>query len=166
MELLDVYVSDQPMTIYSIGNRLLFTGENCTIYGYSMDGISAFNVDAINAYVGKEYPSSCKLPKQEVLQLIDRLSLFVDVFDEDIVNIAFTDAGMEMSSQKSNSVESIPYIESKDLQEVTGQVYLDMLRSQIKAQTGDSIEVYFGDGKSLKLVDSASDTTSIVCLVG
>lgn len=166
MELLDVYTSDQPIVIYSIGNRLLFTGENCTIYGYSMDGIDAFNVTAINSYVNKEYPSSCKLPKQEVLQLIDRLSLFVDVFDEDVVNISFTEDGMEMSSQKSNSVESIPYTESKDLQEVTGRIYLDMLRSQIKAQTGDNIEVYFGDGKSLKLVDQASDTTSIVCMVG
>ena len=166
MELLDVYTEEEPIQISMIDNRLLFEGTNCTIYGYAMDGIETFNVDAINSYVNREYPSNCKLPKQEVLQLIDRLSLFVDDFDDDIVNIAFTDTGMEMSSQRSNSVESIAYTEKANLEEITGQIYLDMFRSQIKAQTGDNIAVYFGDGKSLKLIDSAANTTSIVCMVG
>jgi len=165
MELLDVYGGETPMDIYKADGRLVFHGDSCTVCGYAIEGIESFAVDSIMAYMDKEYPSKCVLPKQAVLQLLDRLSLFVGAFDDGVVDMAFTGDGLQVSSQKSDSVEILPYVDSALVEDSVGRLYLEMFRAQVKAQTGDNIQLYFGDNKSLKLVDDNINVTSIVSLV-
>ena len=165
MDLLEVYKGATPMSIFKVANRLIFVGTNCTICGYAADGIDVFPVDKIMEYISDEYSNKCTLPKQPLLQLIDRLSLFVGAFDDGVVNIEFAEDGLHVSSQKSDSVEVIPYEESDIKEPTSGKVYLEMFKAQVKAQTTENVELYFGDGKSLKLVDFEIDVTSVVSLV-
>ena len=166
MDMLSVYSGDAPLWIYKVTNRLLFWGKDFMLLGYVMPGIDEFSVDKINDYLESEYPSMCQIPKQELLQALDRLSLFVNDFDEDTIGIAFTADGLVVSSKQSDSVETIPYIKQENMVETTRAVYLFMLSAQVKAQTGDAVDLYFGEAKSIKLVDSACNITSVVCLVG
>lgn len=165
MDLLDVFTGDEPISIYKVNGKLVFVGTNCTVLGCAIEGIEAFPVDKIMEYMENDYPNICTLPKQSVLQLIDRLSLFVGTFDDGVVNVDFTEDGLNVSSQKSDSIEIIPYIESAIAQPTMGRVYLEMFRAQVKAQTSENIKLYFGDDKSLKLADSNIDVTSVVSLV-
>ena len=165
MELLDVYSGDKSIDIYKVGNNLAFVGDGCSVCGFAMDGIDRFPVDKIMAYMDNDYPNKCVLPKQSVLQLIDRLSLFVGAFDDGVVNIEFAEDGMHVSSQKSDSIEVIPYVSSEIKDTTAGRVYIEMFKAQVKAQTAENVELYFGDGKSLKLIDSDIDVTSVVSLV-
>lgn len=164
MEMLNVFAGDA-LEIYKIGNKLLFSGENFKLLGYVMPGVDDFQIDKINDYVNTEYPSKCKIPKQEMLQALDRLSLFVSDFDENEIDLAFTSDGLQLSSKQSDSVETIGYLGSENLEETQCTVYLDMLTSHIKAQTGDSIDICYGDGNSIKFVDDACQMISVICLV-
>ena len=165
MEMLGVYSSETPIAIYKKGNRLIFRGENFTLFGYAMPGLDEYQVDAIQHYLGSEYPSMCQLPKQEMLQALDRLSLFVSDFDEDKIGISFTEDGLVLSSKQSDSVETVKYLKKVNLEETSCFIYLYMLTSQIKAQTGDTIDLYFGEERSVKLVDNACKVVSVLCLV-
>ena len=165
MELLAVYTGDNPMNIYKVGKSLVFAGDDCTVCGCIVEGLESFPVDKIMEYMNNEYPSKCILPKQPMLQLIDRLSLFVGAFDDGIININFTEEGLSVSSQKSDSVEVIPYVSTESNGDMLGSVYLEMLKAQVKAQTTENVDLYYGDGKSLKMIDSAIDVVSVVSLV-
>ena len=166
MDMLNVYTGDAPLTIYKIGNKLVFWGDSFILYGYAMPGVDEFDVSAVNEYLESAYPSMCQIPKQEILQALDRLSLFVSDFDEDTIGIDFTKEGLIVSSKQSDSVETIPYLKQDNMVDTTCSVYLFMLVSQIKAQTGDAVDLYFGQEKSIKIVDSACNITSVVCLIG
>ena len=165
VELLDVYTSEQPMSIFKVGDTLAFVGENCSVCGSIMSAVDSYPVDKMLEYIDSEYPSKCTLPKQSVLQLLDRLSLFVDVFDNGVAFMDFSEDGLRMSSPKSDSEEVVGYTNSNITEPVSSKIYLEMFRAQVKAQTGDNIELCFGDDKSIKMVDENTDTTTIVSLV-
>ena len=165
MDLLEVLSGDQVIQVFESNGKLLFVSEEWgTLYAPAMPNIDSYQVDKIMAYIQQSYPSKCVLPKLEILQLIDRLSLFVDSNDDGAVTIAFGKDGVKIASKQSNSVEVVPYLSCENFADSNGVMYLDMFRSQAKAQTGDTIELHFGDGKSLKLVDAPTKVTSIVCL--
>ena len=166
IDLLEVLSEEDTIKVYEQGGKLLFEGDCGMLYAPAMEGLASYQVDSIKSYVSREYPSKCTLPKLEILQSIDRLSLFVEGSDEGLVNIEFTKDEMKISSIKSTFEESIPYTscDAETLVENSGQIYLEMLRSQIKAQTGDTLEVYFGDKETIKFIDSASNIISVCCL--
>ena len=165
MELLDVYTGTEPLKVYKTNGKLMFVGENYTVCGGMLGDTSSFPVDAIMSYMTNEYPNKCTLPKQELIQLLERLSLFVGTFDDGVINVEFAEDGLHVSSQKSDSVEVIPYVSSEITEPVSGKVYLEMFKAQVKAQTPENIVLYFGDGKSLKLEDDDISVTSVVSLV-
>lgn len=165
LDMLDVYAGDDPMGIYLVDDRLIFNSKSCVLVSYVMPGIDSFAVANIDAYLNTAYPSSCKLPKQEILQALDRLSLFVGEFDDDTIAINFKKDGFELSSKQSDSVEVVPYLDSAIVNEMQGFVYLEMFRAQVKAQLGDSVNLHYGEPKSIKFVDSDSNCSNVVCLV-
>ena len=165
MDMLSVYTGTNALSIYKVSNRLLFKGDNFILFGYAMPGVDEFAVESINMFVETQHPSMCKIPKQTILQALDRLSLFVSDFDEDKIGTDFTSEGLRLSSKQSDSIEVVPYTSADNLQEMKSCMYLNMLSSHIKAQTGDSIDIHFGEPNSIKLVDDACDVTSVICLV-
>lgn len=166
MELLEVLEGDDPIDVYEKDGKLLFVSANGTLYAPSMPGLDDFPVDRITQRLEQSYASSCKLPKLEVLQLLDRLSLFVGANDNGAVTIAFGKDGVKIASKQSNSVEVIPYISCDNFAESQGVMYLDMFKAQVKAQTGDTLELSFGEAKSLKLDDVVTKVVSVIGLAG
>lgn len=166
VDLLDV-MTDTIKVMTNGEDRLLFVTDNALVYGPAMYGIENYQVDAIKAYINRDYPSKCKVSKVALLQLIDRLSLFVnEVVDDGVVQIVFTQDGLQVLSNLSSGVETVPYIACDSLEDsVDGSIYLEMLRSQVKAQTGDSAEIWFGDEKSIKLTDENNGVVAVCGLV-
>lgn len=161
MDLLDTIIDDT-IDIYGEDDKVVFLSEHGTVFGYTPGNIQTYAIGAIRNYLNKEYPSTCKVSKVELLQLLDRISLFVDYLDNDVINIAFEQDGLSISSSKSNGAEKIPYIECNNFAECSGQVLLERLRTQIKSQTGDAITMQFGDEKSIKMIDG--NATLVVAL--
>ena len=155
MNLLDT-MTDDSIKIYADGSRLAFKAEHGTVFGYTPDGVEQFSADKIADYIEKEYKSSCKVSKVEMLQVLDRISLFVDYLDNDIIDVAFEEDGLIIRSRKNNGEEKIPYIECTGFTQFSGIVLLDRLRTQVKSQAGDIVNIHFGEPRALKLTDSNS----------
>lgn len=139
--------------------------ENCTISVCTpiQDNANEFKIDAINKFVALEVPSFCRFKKAYMLDLLDRLSLFVSKFDDGAIELHFTDKYVEVSSIASNGIERIDFTESKDTKDITIKINIDRLRNQLKAYSSDIVDLYYGSDICIKLVDR--DLTQIIALI-
>lgn len=153
-EKIDVYVKD---------DVVMFSTDNCIVYGNAMDCIEDYSIDKISQLVDIEFKSMCKLPKNAFLQLLDRLSLFVGAYDKNAVTLTFTEEGLQVSSKASDGVEVVPYIESENFKDFECSINIEMLATQIKAQSTDTVELYYGLKNAIKMVDG--NLTQIIALM-
>lgn len=152
MSLLDIF-TDEKFVVSRDGNTMLFESPGCTVYGTLMDSIDDYQIEAIGSLLAQDFESSCKLTKSALLQLLDRLALFVSPYDKNGVYLTFTRNGLQIESKQANSVEVIPYAESENFRDFTCCVDIEMLHSQVKANTGDGITIHYGEDNAIKLTD-------------
>ena len=162
MNLLSVMTAEKIKVCIKDSNIIFYT-DGCVVYGNEMEGIEDYAIDAISSLVETEFESRCKIAKAGLLQLLDRLSLFVGIYDKNAVVLTFTKEGLQVSSKASNGVELIPYVESENFKDFVCSIDIEMLSSQIKGQTTDIIELYYGLDNAIKMVDG--NITQIVALL-
>ena len=141
MSLLDIFTEEKFYVVRN-GNTIVFESKDCTVYGTLMDSIDDYQIEAIDGLLEQDFESSCKLSKSAMLQLLDRLSLFVSPYDKNGIYLTFTNDGLQIESKQANSTETIPYTESNNFHNFTCCVDIEMLHSQIKANTGDAITIH------------------------
>ena len=162
MSLLDIF-TDETIYVERKDNVMLFETENCSVYGTLMDSLEDYQIEAIGNLLEQEFDSSCKIAKSALLQLLDRLALFVSPYDKNGVYLTFTKEGLQLESKKANSVEVIPYTESEKFHAFTCCIDIEMFHSQIKANTGDIITIHYGDESAIKMTDG--NVVQIVALL-
>ena len=162
VELLDL-MDEEKITVQVSGNKILFSTNNVIVFGSQLEGIEDYPSEAINAYLETEFKSVCKLPKGAVLNLLDRLALFVTAYDRNGVYLTFTKDGVIFSSKRSNSTELIKYQESENFQPFTCCADIELLKSQISAQTEEVVELWYGHEKAIKM--TSGKITQIVALL-
>lgn len=152
MDLLDV-MSEENIDVFIEGDTIVFTTNDCIVYGKVLEGIEKYQIDAISGLLNLDFPSECSVSKTDMLQALDRLSLFVGPYDKNGIYMTFTKTGLLLSSKKSSGTEEIPYKSSNDFKEFTCCINIDMLQTQIKAHVLDEINMCYGLDNALKIVD-------------
>ena len=152
MSLLDIF-TDENIAVCRKNNAMLFESAGCTVYGTLMDSIDDYQIDAIDSLLEQDFDSSCKINKSALLQLLDRLALFVSPYDKNGIYLTFTRAGLQIESKQANSVELISYAESNKFRDFTCCVDIEMFHSQVKANTGDAITIHYGEENAIKITD-------------
>lgn len=161
-DLLAVMTSEK-ITVDVIGNEVVYSTPECVVYGKFMEGLDEYAVDAISALVDTEFNSYCSVPKSELMQLLDRLSLFVGTYDKNAINLTFTNTGLQVSSKAASGVEIINYIASNNFKDFTCSVDIQMLTQEVKSISNDVIEIHYGEDNAIKMVDG--NITIIVALL-
>ena len=161
MDLLDV-MSSENIDIRYNNETVIFETPDVTVYGLVDEGISDYQIDAISGLLDEEFPSSCKIDKQELTQMLDRLSLFVDVFDKNSVYLTFTNDGLMVSSKQDSGSEIISYKESNNFKAYTCCLDIDLFKTQVKAYQDELIEMFYGKDNSIKLMNG--NTVQIIAL--
>ena len=95
MDLLSVMTAEN-ISVEAGEDIVIFSTPDCVVYGRTMDCIEDFAVEDINKALEKEFTSTCKVKKSSLLQLLDRISLFVaQKVDNNEVFLNFTDKGIQ-----------------------------------------------------------------------
>lgn len=162
MAILNV-MSNEDITYHLDNDEVIFESENEVLVTPVVGGIETFPIDAINSLVTSEFKSECKVAKSALLDVLDRISLFVTSYDNKAVKLTFSKDGLMVSSKKSNGVEIVPYVESTDFVEYTCDIDFEMLKSQLATQTTETIDLFYGSDIAIKLVDG--NVTQIVALL-
>ena len=135
-------------------NQLIFYTDKYTIAGKELEGKEMYPVAAIENLVALNYKNSIKINKQELLNILDRMSLFITDYDKNGVYLSFTADGLVIRSQKSNAEEIIDFEGIIDAENTFNcLVDIEMLKSQIETVSTDIVEIYYGQEKSIKIVD-------------
>lgn len=165
VELLDLLavMTTEKITTYTAGNDIVFSSPDCVVVGKIMEGLEDFAIDPIMGLVNTEFDSFCSIPKNALLQLLDRLSLFVGTYDKNAVHLTFTENGLQISSKAANGIEIIDYISSSNFTAFTCTVDIQMLVNEVKSISNDVIELYYGEDNALKMTDG--NITIIVALM-
>ncbi len=143
-------------------NGILFKTKNCTVCGKVMDCVDDFQIDVISDLLALDFTSTCTFKKFELMQVLDRVSLFVGVYDKNCVYLTFAEDGLLVQSMQTNSSEVLKYVSIDNFKVFTCCIDVEMLKAQIKAYTSDLVELQYGRDNAIKLVDG--DTVQIVCL--
>lgn len=148
-EEVDGYVFESETGVETI----VFKTPDCTIYGKAMADKDKYQIDAINSLLGSSFPSKCSISKSELLQVLDRLALFVGPYDMGGIYLTFTKEGIMLSSKKSNGTELISYKTSESFADFSCCINLDMLTRMVKSHAVDELEFEYGTDNALKIVD-------------
>lgn len=155
-ENLEIAVQDDAIIIRSLDSA------DCVIMSRLMSNIEDFQIDALNGLLATNFESDCAINKTVLLQVLDRLSLFIDKFDDFGVYLTFTQDGIKFANKKSSSEELISYEASNNFKPFTCKVDIKMLIEQVKAAPGDLINLKYGDEVCLKFTDG--NVTQLVAL--
>lgn len=154
VELFNV-LSAEDVTVAVDDTDVTVVTNDVVIYGKLLKETDNFPVDAINNYLETSFTSSCKLPKDALLSIVDRLSLFVGTYDKNEVYLTFTTDGIMVESKQGTGKELIKYQESKDFKSFTCCIDIEILKSQIQAQQTEVLELFYGDDSAIKLTSGA-----------
>lgn len=162
MNLLATFTTEK-INVFVNDNTIVFFADDCVVYGTTMEELEEYDIEEISKLVETDFERKCTLAKSHLLQLLERLSLFVGVYDKNAVVLTFTKDGLQVSSKASSGVELIPYIESENFIDFTCSVDIEILTSQIKAQATEKVELYYGLDEAIKMVDG--NVTQIISLM-
>lgn len=154
-ELVDLLavMNEEKIDVRMTDTDIIFSTHDCVVCGKYMEGIEDYAIDAISDLVDTEFDSKCGVPKSALLQLLDRLSLFVGPYDKNAVHLTFTDKGLQVSSKATSGIELVDYVSSSNFKDFTCTIDIQMLTQEVKAISSDVIEIYYGEDNAIKLVD-------------
>lgn len=150
MDLLNL-VNGEKIGVQMSGNNLLITGENVAIFGQQLDEIENYPVGAIEEYGKLKFKNYCILQKDELLNAIDRLDIFVGPYDSNAIYITTTAEGLLIESKKSNATELVKYKEKSQHKDFTAMIDIELFKEQITAQIGDTVKLWYGHEKAIKM---------------
>ena len=132
---------------------IAFISPKCCVYGAEMDCIGDFQVGPITSFLEQEFDSSCRIPRADLLQALDRLALFVSPYDKNVITLTFSQQGVTISSKKTTGSETIPYVESNNFKAFTCPLDIEMFRAQVKASSADMVDIEYGEDNAIKMKD-------------
>ena len=156
-------MQEDKVKAYIKGEVIIFETDTCVIYGYLMEDIDEYAIDTISALLDESFESSCKLSKIDMLALLDRIGLFVGLYDNGAITLTFTDKGIDISSKQSSGIETINYIASENYKPYTCLLNIQQLAQLVKALESDTFIMQYGNDKSIKIVDG--DITQVIALL-
>ena len=137
--------------------------EDVVIDGSLMEGIEDFPANEVNAYLDEAFTSSCKVPKDLLLSVLDRLALFIEPYDKNGAYFTFGRKGINIHSKKDASTETINYVESRDFEPFVCCVDIPMLKEQLQANPDDTVKICYGNENALKI--ESGKVTQVIALL-
>ena len=134
-EQVQIVVNEDVTTLQAIGDKIVITGAL--------------------AEGADEYPNVVELDVKQVLEALDRLNLFIGLYDKGIIDLVFTGESLTLATV-GKSVETVPYIHPIDDVEFAVSVNSTYLKDLFSAAEGSNIKLCFGYDETIKLITDDS----------
>lgn len=164
-QLMQLLTLNKQEDIELIANNTLLTfiTDDMVVQGPAMEGIEDFPADDVKAYLDEAFTSSCKVPKDLLLSVLDRLALFIEPYDKNGAYFTFGRKGINIHSKKDASTEIINYVESKNFEPFVCCVDIPMLKEQLQANPDDTVKICYGNENALKI--ESGKVTQVIALL-
>ena len=160
MDLLGL-LTDSVINVYLNDDKMLFETDCGAVYGIVPAGIENYSITELNGLVEQEFDYSCVISKSALLNLLDRISLFVGEYDNGKIALTFNKDYLEVTSRYAS--EMIEYTDKENAGDFVCSTDVATLIAQIKAQTSSEVTIEYGKDNAIKILDG--DITSVVALL-
>lgn len=160
-ELLQLLEGEEVL-LYRNENRLLFKTDTLEIYGKELEGKEQYPIQAIENCINLQFENNIKVDKNELLNILDRMLLFVTEYDKNGVFLDFVEGNkLIITSRKSNASEEITV--EGTIKSFNCLIDINMLKEELQTIKGEKVELWYGQNFSIKLVED--NTTIIISLL-
>ena len=146
------------------GEKLFATDGEIELYSQTNCDVSDYPIQAIKSSVETTmFETKCSIKVNDLLKVLDRLSLFVTPYDENAISLDFVDNALFIKSKKKTGVEKITLHNIENFKSFSGSIDIEFLRAQLSTFETEEVDLYFGNDSFIKLV--SSNITKLVCLI-
>ena len=160
----NLLISSQMMHLLTLNNTedislvvdngtLYFVTDNLIVAGAELGGKEDYPVEDIAEYFNIEFNSSCRVPRDLLLSVMDRLMLFISSYDRNCATFTFTRTGINISSKAGSSDELIRYVGSENFKEFSCEVNIPAFKQLVSASPLDTITLFYGDDSVIAIKD-------------
>lgn len=142
-DLLSLFDSDEISYKYA-ENVIEFTSNNMRLFAKTMPYIDDYSNDKMKELAQLNFVSECVVSKSQLINVLDRLALFVDDFNINAVNLNFTKEGLQIVSMNDAGSEIIPYQESTGFAEYSCCMDIALFKKNINARSGELVRIQYG----------------------
>ena len=155
-ELMDLIglCTDDEIEVQNDDDTFDVISDNVQIHSTLFEYTSQYQTEDINGVIAFDYPSSCEINRNALLQTLDRIMLFIDdEFSDGIANLKFDKEGVTVESTLSNGSETIFYVNSDHKEDFECTISVPSFREQVKSFNTENLKICYGREESVKLED-------------
>ena len=146
----------------SIGNKITFTDtEGTTIIGEPMEQVNEYPLQKVLSFLETSMVGTFNLSKKDLLQSLDRLNVFVDVYDQNILHAEVTETEFTLKGSNSGAVETFKLTGTNAPAKF--KIDYGYLRSQVSSLISEVVTIKYGN-PSLIIIEE-KDAHHIIALV-
>ena len=149
----------EEITVYRDNDKILFDSDSVTIYSLELQGKNLFQYDTLVGHSNTEFKHACRVNKKEFINILDRLSLFMEAEDDNVIQLTVSNKSILLGSKKSTGTEELAFIykPSKESQEpvaFTTPINLPALKAVLTSLKTDDVLFHYGPDNAVKLTES------------
>ena len=143
--------SEKVNIIHDVNNNsIMFKSKNIVISGTLMEGVEEYP-ESILPMIEETQPSLCVVDTQEFLKALNRIGLFIDIYDMNTLQIAFVGDLITLQTV-GGSVESITTKDSPRHEDIVYEVNIKYLQDLVSSVDSPTIDIEYGNPDLIKIV--------------
>lgn len=151
----------------TVDDILYITGDGFLLSSQYITQLDTYPIDPVRAMLKGGYSSNVTVNKQDLARVLDRLSIFVSVYDNNSIKINFKDNRLVLSNEKNSSNEEIIYLannlQDKD-KDLNIKVNISNLKEQVSAIDLDNVVIYFDKDNDATIMMTDKDGSIVEVL--
>lgn len=143
--------SEKVNIIHDVNNNsIMFKSKNIVISGTLMEGVEEYP-ESILPMIEETQPSLCVVDTQEFLKALNRIGLFIDIYDMNTLQIAFVGDLITLQTV-GGSVESMTTKDSPRHEDIVYEVNIKYLQDLVSSVDSPTIDIEYGNPDLIKIV--------------
>lgn len=155
-------LDDKTATIVQNNSEICIFTNSVVIKSLKMTDITEFPINEIKPFITTEMPHKVKVNKQALLNLLNRIEIFVTPYDKNGIKVDFTKEGMKVWTIKGDSYELLPYIDSTNQENASIKIDVTNFKALISACPEEEVTIHYGNPNAIKM--TFGDVIQVIAL--
>lgn len=144
-------IDEEKVTIGQNNSEIFIITPTLVIKGQKMTEITDFPVSDIKPFLETEMPHSVRVNKQALLNLLERISIFVTPYDKNGIKVEFTKNGLLIWTIKGDNNELLPYTSTNNLTESKITVDVTNFKALVSSNPEEEVTIHYGSDVAIKM---------------
>lgn len=157
-------LKDEKVEVAFSNDYIMLVDSEVTIYGKVMPEVEDYPAPQVLSFLDIEFGDVVKLNKNELMNVLDRLNIFINVYDSNTIKLSFSGDKLTLNSLSSSGVESIKYIDKmQPALDFECYIKYSLLKTQLQTTKKDTIDIFYGSDNAIMIEDEIACYVVALC---